>query len=397
MIPESSRRIVAGQAQLTRSAMRGDELRGHDPYDALLSPLFRAPVLRSSWLPRFAAQQAVLRSPVNLRGILRVPSQLNPVTVALYVQGLSDLVAAGRMEKEEVATEVAKRVADLESLASGGYSGPCWGYPFPWEGRRHRMPTGTPTVVATSMVVNGLHRAWRVFGNDQARRLTVESSRFVLDDLPRAAGSDRAFCWAYSPLDHQQVLNATMKGSRLLAQAMDAGLGDAEVDRAGDAATASARFVVEHQGDDGGWPYAVGGDSRTWRDHHHTGYILECLSTFRAISGDTQFDEAIQRGWDHYRSSFFDEHDLPRYFDDRSGPLDATAAGQALITLALFDDLEFGFKVAVACLAILTRPDGTFTYRRSGKRLTHTHFIRWSTAWMFAGMASLLLAESGAS
>ena len=390
MIPDSSMNLVADQAQLTRAAMAREGLKGHDPYDALLSPLFRIPILRSRWLPRFAAQQIVLRSKVNLRGILRVPSQLNPVTVGLYVQGLADLVEAGLLKREETASEVSGWVSELGAIASPGYSGPCWGYPFPWEGRRHRMPTDTPTIVATSMVVSGLHRAWRVFGDEQARRLTVDSSRFVMNDLPRTSSTQRSFCWAYSPVDDQQVLNATLKGSRVLAQAIDAGLVDGEADRAGEAATASARFVIDHQEDDGGWPYAVGSDSRTWRDHHHTGYVLECLSTYRSILSDRQFDSEIEKGWDHYRSSFFDSDHLPRYYDDRDGPLDATAAGQAFITLAQFDDVEFGFEVAGACLPVLARPDGTFTYRRTGRRLTRTHFIRWSTAWMFAGMARLL-------
>ncbi len=389
MIPESSFVLVANQAQRSRKAMCDQELRGHDPYDALLSPLFRLPVLRSRRLPRFAAQQVVLRSKVNLRGILRVPSQLNPVTAGLYVQGLADLTEAGLLNREEASAEVSAWVSELASIVSPGFSGPCWGYPFPWEGRQHRMPAGTPTIVATSMVVNGLHRVWRVFGNQQARSLIVDSAGFVLDDLPRSSRSDRSFCWAYSPLDTQEVLNATLKGSRLLAQAIDAGLADGEQDRAEEAAMASARFVVEHQEYDGGWPYAVSPDPRTWRDHHHTGYVLECLSTYRSIMDEHQFDDSINKGWNHYRYRFFDANQLPRYYDDRDGALDATAAGQAFITLALFGDLEFGFEVATACLPLLARPDGTFTYRRKGNRSTRTHFIRWSTAWMFAGLTRL--------
>ena len=64
--------------QLTQNAfntghlMRSADLMGWDPYDALLSPLFSAPFLRSNRSVRFAAQQAVLRSPINLRRLLRV-------------------------------------------------------------------------------------------------------------------------------------------------------------------------------------------------------------------------------------------------------------------------------------------------------------------------------------
>jgi hypothetical protein len=374
------------QARRTREFMSAHELRGWDPYDALLSPLFRLPVLRSRRLPRLAAQQAVLRSPVNLRPLMGVPAQLNPVTIGLYMQGVSDLASAGQIDAAAAASEVSGWVATLSEMIPPGHPGACWGYPFPWEGRRHRMPAGLPTVVATGIVVNGLHRAWRQFGDERARRMVVESARFVLDELPRAAGDDEAFCWAYSSVDRQAVLNATMKGTRLLAQAIEAGLEDS---RAAPAAEASARFVARHQAADGGWPYAIE-DPRDWRDHHHTGYVLECFDTYRRLTGDQRFDEDIERGWHHYRTAFFDEHALPRYYDDRDGPLDATAAGQALITLVAFEDLGFAFEVGEATVAALGRPDGSFAYRRRRGRLTRTHFIRWSTAWMFAGVARLL-------
>lgn len=373
-------------AEQTRLFMESRDLTGWDPYDALLSPIFRLPLLRSKWLPRFAAQQLVLRCPINLRGVLRVPRQRNPVTVGLYIQGLSDLVSAGLLDRDTAAVEVERWVHDLHRSANQGFSGPCWGYPFPWEGRKHRMPTGTPTIVATGIVVAGLHRAWRVFDNEDASQLVRESATFVLEDLPHAAGDETAWCWAYSPCDRQVVLNATMKGTRLLSHALDAGLDD---DRARFAAYASARFTAKRQEDGGGWPYVAENDPRTWRDHHHTGYILECFDTYRKLTGDAQFDETIERGWRHYRRDFFDSACLPLYYDDREGPTDATAAGQALITLTAFGDREFGSKVASASIDVLARADGSFAYRRNGDRLTRTHFMRWSTAWMFAGLARL--------
>ena len=382
------------QALLSRSAMTGSGLAGHDPYDALLSPLFDWPVFRSSRLLRFSAQQAVLRSPVNLRPLLRVPEQLNPVTIGLYLHGIADLAEAGAIDADQARTESETWTRRLEELTTPGLSGPAWGYPFPWEGRRHRMPTGTPTVVATSMIVNGLHRSWRQFGHESARQLIIDTSRFVLRDLPRATGDDRAFCWSYSPEDHQVVLNATLKGSRMLAQSVDAGLTE-ERELALSAAEASARFVCKHQEDGGGWPYAAEGDPRTWRDHHHTGYVLECLRAYAELTGDRQFDSNCERGWEYYRSSFFDG-DLPCYYDDRPGPIDATAAGQALITLTLFGDEDFAYRVAQASSDALRRPDGTYSYQRKGNRLTRTHFIHWSTAWMFTGLSALIGAKGTA-
>jgi len=372
--------------------MASSDLRGHDPYDALLSPVFSLPILRSNRLLRLGSQQLVLRSPVNLRSLLGVPDQLNPVTIGLYLHGISDLAAAGVIDAEEARDESRLWTAQLADLVSPGISGPAWGYPFPWEGRRHRMPPNTPTVVATSMVVNGLHRAWAVLGDETAQSLVAESAAFVLNDLPRAAGDDRAFCWAYSPVDRQVVLNATLKGTRILAQAVNAGRSD-EGGELLSAAEASARFVVEHQDEEGGWPYAAEGDPRTWRDHYHTGYILECLHAYGELTGDQQFRDSRDLGWQNYRSRFF-EGSLPLYYDDRPGPIDATAAGQALITLTLFGDVEFGEKVAASSIESLSSGNGQFAFQRRGRRVTRIHFLRWSTAWMFAGLSALTLAMS---
>jgi N-acetylglucosaminyldiphosphoundecaprenol N-acetyl-beta-D-mannosaminyltransferase len=316
---------LVGATLRTRQRMKADDLKGFDPYDALLSPVFRLPLLRSNWVARFGLQQVILRSPVNLRPVLRTPKQLNAVTAGLYVQGLADLADANLIDSGEAAAEAAAWIAELRRLRSSGWSGTCWGYPFPWEGRRgaHRTPTGFPTVVATGMILNGLHRAWKVFGIDEARALVADGAGFVLEDLNVVDGDERAFCWSYSPADHQAVLNATMKGTRLLAQAEDAGAGlGAEVMAK---AAASARYVSEHQQADGGWPYAVAGDPRSWRDSFHTAYILECFDTFQALTQDEQFNATITRGWEHYRSTFFTKDLVPRYFDTADEPLEKKA------------------------------------------------------------------------
>lgn len=391
--PPSGPRItdigLPGRASLaTMGFMEREQLRGWDPYDALTSPVFRMPVLRSSWLVRFGAQQLVLRSPVNLRPLLRTPKGLNPVTLGLYVQGLADLASAGLVETDEAASEAEGRVRQLSGSRTPGWSGSCWGYPFPWEGRRgaHRTPEGFPTVVATGMILNGLHRAWRELGLESARELVADGAGFVLEDLNRVAGDDRALCWSYSPADHQAVLNATMKATRLLAQAEDAGAGIGPDGLA--KAAASARFVARHQQDDGGWPYAVEGDPRSWRDHFHTAYILECFRTWRELTGNREFDDTIERGWKHYRRDFFDGP-IPKYWDNETKPLDPTAAAQALIALSQFGDAAFAEEVVAAVLPLLGNPDGSFRYRGRGERgrAGGIHYMRWSTAWMFAGLA----------
>lgn len=370
------------QLDRTEKLMRRVELRGYDPYDALCSPAFRLPVLRSSRLIRFGAQQVVKRLPFNVRPLLRIPAQLNAVTVALALQGSahrSKLTGGPRRRAEAV-----EWVALLGRLVSPGWSGACWGYPFDWEARYASIPANTPTVVATGMVANALAVADDAFDLPEARELVRSAADFVLNDLPHADGPDGSLCWSYSPLDRQVVLNATLKGSRLLAQAHACGAGDSVL---GPAAR-SARFVVAHQARSGAWPYAVG-DTRRWADNFHTGYILECLAEYERLSGDHSVDEALKGGWRYYRDHFFAEDSTPKYYDDRDGPIDATACAQAVITLCAFGDVPAALRAATRSVAELALTDGSFAYQKRAGRLVRIPFLRWSTAWMYCALARL--------
>ena len=244
---------------------------------------------------------------------------------------------------------------------------------------------GTPTVVATGMIANGLWTACERLGIDHAAELLISAADFVIRDLDRLAETDDMFCWSYRPGSRQAVLNATLKGSRLLAQAHEL-TGSPELL---EAAARSARFVVSHQRPSGAWPYSLS-DARC--DHFHTGYVLECLRAYRAFSDDASVDGAIARGWSYYRRRLFTPELIPRYYDDRTEPLDATACAQAIITLCEFGDLEAATRVAEHALHRLARGDGSFAYQRRAGRTVSTPFLRWSTAWMYCGLSRYVAA-----
>ena len=78
----------------TESYVFAEGFRGYDPYDALLSPIFNLPLLRSSKIPRLAAQQILRRLPVNLRALLGIRRGLNPVSLGLAVEAYAYLAIA---------------------------------------------------------------------------------------------------------------------------------------------------------------------------------------------------------------------------------------------------------------------------------------------------------------
>ena len=223
-------------------------------------------------------------------------------------------------------------------------------------------------------------------GVAEALPLCSSAAEFVRADLNRIPGPDGSFCWSYSPLDRQPVVNATAKGARLLAQVSAlAGRNDLLADARG-----SLRFVADQQRPDGAWPYAVN-DPRSWSDNFHTGYVLDCLHEYEQRTADTTFRAAAEAGWTYYREHFFDDGCIPRYYDSRRYPVDATAAAQSLLTLCRFGDLATAQRVAVWSIGRLQRPDGAFAFQIHPHYTNRIPYMRWSTAWLYCGLARVAL------
>jgi hypothetical protein len=382
LLAESLRKL---EAHLLR-----EQFRGYDPYDALTSPLFRLPVLRSSKWIRIAAEQALKRSPYNFRRLLRIPKGYNPVTLALVLEA-SVYRTLGEPERADVhRARALDCIEDIRRLQTPGFSGACWGYDFPWEARYGHLPAKTPTIVATGLVTNALFVAYRRLGAEEAFTLCQSAARFVLDDLPRTPGPDGTFCWAYFPSDEQRVLNATMKGARLCAQVYSV-TGD---DSYREPAKQTAEYVARQQRPDGSWPYSVG-DTRGWADTFHTAYVLDAFDAYEEYTGDESFRGVKQRGWELYRSSFFENDQIPKYYVNELYPVDATACAQSMLTLCRFGDLQTARAVAEWTIRTMQCPDGHFAYQVRRRRTVRIPYMRWSSAYMYAGLSRVQLALAG--
>ena len=384
--PEQSemRGVVASSLNRLEAHLVQERLRGYDPYDALTSPLFRLPVFRSSKVIRIAAEQALKRSPVNLRPLLRIPKGYSPVTLALVLEASAYRALAEPARAEEHRARAADCVAELDRLQTQGFSGACWGYDFDWESRYGRLPAGTPTVVATGIVTNALFVGYRLLDLSDAFPLCESAARFVLEDLPRTVESDGSFCWGYHPSDHKLVLNATMKGARLCAQVYSVTRDNSYLEPAAQ----TAAYVAAHQRDDGSWPYAIS-DRRSWADNFHTGYVLDSFDSFERCTDDKRFDAVKQKGWDYYRTNFFVEGKIPKYYAEKLYPVDATACAQSLLTLCRFGDVDTAMSVADWVIGNMQCPDGHFAYQVRRRRVVRIPYMRWSSAYMYAGLSRL--------
>lgn len=373
---------LSGALDRTENRLLRDGYRGYDPYDGLESPLFRLPVLRSAKLPRWGFQQVLKRLPFQVRPLLGIRPGYNPVTLALGIQAWTDRDRAAGGESRR--GEVERLVGELQRLRSPGWSGSCWGYDFDWEARYAGFPAGLPTVVATGFVTHALFQAQAHYDLPVARELIVDAAAFVMNDLNRTE-TDTGFCFSYSPRDHNEVVNATVKAARLLAQASYLAGGRADWI---DTARTTLHYVASHQQDDGKWPYALG-DTRSWADHFHTCYNLDGLAAFSELTGDGTFDDVVARGTDYYRRHFFRDDGAPRYYDRETYPIDATCCGQALLTLVRLGDLDQARLTADWILQHMALPDGAWKYQITPRSENRLVYVRWSVAWINAGLAAL--------
>lgn len=358
--------------------------RGYDPFDLLTSPVFRLPVLRSNKLLRFGGQQVLRRIPFNVRPLLGIKPGYNPVTLGLSIYAYAQLVNVYPSRKSFYEEESSRCVRELERMQSPGYHGACWGYDFDWTGRYATIPAGMPTVVATGFITHGLFQLYRATGNTQARDLCVSSAAFVMKDL-RKVDRFGSFCYSYSPNDDQAVLNATMKGARLLAQAFSI-TGDS---RMRDEARTTVSFVAGAQRANGSWPYAVG-DARSWSDNFHTAYVLDCLDEYASLTGDSGFSGHLERGLQFYLAEFFENGTIPRYYNTSTYPVDATSGAQSILTLSRFGHLDEAGRVAEWMVTFMQDRRGYFYYQKHPSFTNRMSYTRWSSAWMFAALASYL-------
>ena len=360
---------------------------GHDPYDALNSRLFNATPFRDSKLCRLVMTQGLKRLPLNIRPLLLIGREQNPKALALFLAAGLRLSRLGIPGTETIAGEMITR---LEALRSRGTSYWCWGYSFPWQTRTVLVPRGAPNVVCTVFVADALLDAYEA--SREARLLDMPDSacRYMLKEL-YWTDADGTASFSYPlPCIRTKVHNANLLGAALFCR-LYRHTGD---DKYLEPAMTLVRYSVARQKQSGAWDY---GEHATqgWADNFHTGYNLCALRSIARNIGTGEFDAAIHRGFEFYRANFFKENGTPKYFHDRTYPIDAHCVAQSIITLLELRDLAAGSidmaeKVYNWAMENLWDSEGYFYYQVQPVYKNRISYMRWTQAWMLLALAKLL-------
>jgi hypothetical protein len=365
---------------------RAENWAGYDPYDALNSPFLDPATGRAPKLVRLVATQLLKRSPLDLRGLLRVPKTQNAKGLALDIRSVHSLDETNLVDTDGLVAYFVRRLVELRSPGEKHW---CWGYSFPWQTRTVCVPRGSPNLVCTTFVADALLAEYERSGDAQLLEMVASAARYISQDLYYEGPGVASFSYP-SPGLSSTVHNANLLAAALLVR-VHRHVPDAD---ARERALKAARFSVSRQRADGSWPYGEG-STQGWIDNFHTGFNLSALRTLAGAGAGPEFDAAIRRGYAFYRAHFIRADGAARYFHDRTYPIDAHSVAQTLLTLIEFADLDpdapaAADRVAAWSLAHLWDPRGFFRYRKLRFGGIGTSYMRWTQAWMLLAFANLV-------
>ena len=392
------RDIYASFAAL-RSWCEAEHFKGWDPYDGLNSKVFQALPLKKSRLCRLAVIQVFKRNSINLRKIACVPKKYNTKGLALFLQGYCNLYNAvssdssfsSQIGERSIILGIINELSDLlVSLQSKGYNGACWGYDFDWQSKAFFLPANTPTVVATSFVVEALLSAYEITGIQKYKDTALSSANFIIKDLNRIPHGDD-FMFSYSPLDNRAVYNATLLGSKTLSLIYHY----THDEQLKELARKSVKAVCEEQNPDGSFPHSEQVGNK-WRDNFHTGFKLESIAIYQDLCNDFSFNDNLNNGLDYWIKHFFiKDKGIAKYYDTDgdSGLIDLHCVAQAIPTMYKTKQIHISYNQElienILKWSITNMQDrkGYFYFQKINHRINKIPYMRWPNAWMFYGIS----------
>lgn len=365
------------------------DFKGYEPFDGLTSYLF--PLTLKSRVACQVLQQAVRRSPLNLRPLLGI-KPLDSTKGRGYV-------VWGYLKRFQHGGITAYRDKALDSLdwldknKSPLYLDHSWGNQFHYASRSGYIYKQESTIVWTGLIGQVFLEAYALFGLQRHLEIIKSIADWMMK-LPREEAK-KGLCLSYIMRHQSSIHNSNMIGAAFLA-------GAAAVAREPEY-QALARRAMEYscagQLKDGAWYY---GEDRKyhWVDVFHTGYNLDALKRYQLYSGDTSFSGALERGYGYFRSHFFEPGGRVRYYHDKARPIDIQCVSQAIDTLLLFssgdpDALAVAERTASWYIRHMQDADGHFYFRYYFPGLHNgAAMIHWGQATMHKALAHLMLLMS---
>jgi rhamnogalacturonyl hydrolase YesR len=368
------------------SWLERNQYRGYDTFDGLNARFVRPLTFENSLL-RIVLQQGVRRFPLNLRPLLGVKKDYSTKGMGFLARGF---IRLHKTTGDPIWAEKAESMLQwLIDHQAPGYSGACWGNHFDYQSRSTYVTKDIPSVVWTSLIGHAFLDGYEHFQNEKYLQVAASACEHIERDLRAYVESD-TLCIHYFPTSTHQVHNANTLGASLLART------SAYTHNAAHRAMAekAMQYTAKYQRADASWYYGEEGNLH-WVDNFHTGYVLDCFKRYGEATGDARFDEQMMKGYQYWKNTFFLSDGTPRYYCQKTLPLDIQCSSQAIDTLMFFNDrdpgnLSLALRVAQWTIANMQDKSGYFYYRRYSPWVVNkTPTLHWGQATMFCALAGL--------
>ena len=364
--------------------IEGHDYKGYDPGDGLNS--FLRPLAFRNRFAERVILQLIWKSPVNVRPLVGIKPMDSTKGRGYMAWGYLLRYKTTRNESCR-----AKAITCLDWLVANkaaGHSGYSWGNHFDFVTRSGCNPAGSPIIVWTSLIGQAFLEAYEQTHETRFLDVARGVCSWILK-LPREQ-TVTGTCLSYVPFAQSSIHNSNMLGAAMLASTWK----HTQETELLEVARSAMHYSCSRQRDDGSWWY--GEDIKYhWIDNFHTGYNLDSIKRYIDSTGDESFRDHFRQGLSFFKDVFFEPDGKPRYYHDKTYPVDIQCAAQAIETLAFCSDtnsscLKLSRKVAEWTIDNMQDQQGYFYFRQYPMIKSKTPYIHWGQATMYKALATLL-------
>jgi len=381
---DSERRSLLASLQAVEKWVEDHDYKAYEPFDGLSSVL--RPLTFKNYFAERVLQQIFKLSPVNLRPLLGVKPLESTKGRGYMAWGYLTMY---RLTSDETyKARAVQLLAWLDMNKSPFYDHHSWGNHFDFSGRKVRLPKLEPIIVWTSLIGQAFLDAYELFRDRRYKDVSLSICDWILG-LPRETTSKGA-CLSYVAYGQSSIHNSNMLGAAMLARSGRL-FGRQDL---WPVARQAMDYSCTRQRQDGSWYYAESPNCR-WIDNYHTGYNLDSLKCYIEATGDTRYEEVLDKGLKFYMANLFESDGAPRYFHDKRYPIESQCASQAIDTLATFSTrepacLDLALRTAQWTITHMQARDGHFYYQKLPYATNKTPMLHWGQATMYKALANLL-------
>jgi hypothetical protein len=360
------------------------EYKSYEPFDGLTSYL--RPLTFKNVFAERLLQQLIRQSPINLRPVCGVKPLESTKGRGYMAWGY--LKQYQRTKNEHYLQKADSCLEWLLKNKSHKFEKPSWGNHFDFTSRAGRLPRHEPIIVWTSLIGQTYLDAYEITKRKNYLTTAMEICSWITD-LPREHTSS-GDCISYVAFTQSSIHNSNMLGAAILARASQYS-GDKKLKSI---AKSAMEYSCSRQRSDGSWYYGEG-EQTHWIDNFHTGYNLDSLLCYITSSGDKEYEPNLRNGFNFFKSNFFHENGAPKYYHNRTYPIDIQCASQAIDTFAKFNNfdpesIDMGKKTAQWTIDNMFDKKGYFHYRKLPMINVNIPMLHWGQATMYKALSNIL-------